>query len=199
MRLNRRLWTTWCLGVFLALVTTNMNPADLPTTRDHTVENATGTATPDVSAEWRRSVIPIGHRVGVAAVAFAPDGTLIASGNVDNLVRLWQAQTGAVLHTFTGHASGVTSVAFSHDGNLIANGSRDNTVRLWEVAAGTTVRTLTGHQRGVPSVSFSPNEKSVASGSEDNTVWVWDVQTGKAIRTLAGLHRDVPTHMFALR
>jgi WD40 repeat protein len=58
--------------------------------------------------------------------------SLILSGNVDNLVRLWHAQTGKLWRALTGHSSGVTWVAFAPDSAVVACGSWDCTVGLWQ-------------------------------------------------------------------
>jgi WD40 repeat protein len=38
----------------------------------------------------------------VTSVAFSPDGTHLLSGSVNNTVKLWDARTGRLLHTFEG-------------------------------------------------------------------------------------------------
>ena len=123
----------------------------------------------------------------VLAVAFSPDGKVLATGEKDGRVRLWNVITGKELLTLRGHSNWVNSVAWSGDSQTLASGSDDNTVKLWNVQTGDCVRTLEGHGNSVLSVAW--NGDTLASGSHDNTVKLWNVQSGECVRTLEG-HSD---------
>jgi WD40 repeat protein len=124
-----------------------------------------------------------GHSAGVNSVAFSPDGKTIATGSLDNTVKLWNLE-GKEIQTLKGHSAGVNSVAFSPDGKTIATGSLDNTVKLWNLE-GKEIQSFKGHSSRVNSVAFSPDGKTIATGSGDNTVKLWNLE-GKEIQTLKG-------------
>jgi WD40 repeat protein/serine/threonine protein kinase len=143
----------------------------------------------------------------INAVAFSPDGALIAAAMTDSTVGIWQIINGEEQHRLSGHADIVTDVEFSPDGALLASSSADTSVRLWDVANGEHLRTLQKHIDYVIKLSFSPDGSRLASASssfgvregdrtiENNTVQIWDVASGENILTIppdgTGFYRDV--------
>ena len=127
-----------------------------------------------------------GHSDAVAAITFSRQGRFLASGGLDNAVRLWNPANGQELELLQGHTGPVYGVAFSPDGFLLASASGDATVRLWEIAKAKTVRTLTGHTGGVYSVAFSPDGSAIATAGKDRTVKLWDASSGQLLRTFTG-------------
>jgi len=77
--------------------------------------------------------IPQAHGGIVVGVRFSRDGRWIASGGTDNVVRLWDAATGAPVETLIGHTSVVNDVAFSPDGRQLASSGWDQTIRVWRL------------------------------------------------------------------
>jgi WD40 repeat protein/LysM repeat protein len=144
----------------------------------------------------------------VRAIAFSPDGALLASGSDANKIQLWRASDGELVHTLEGHTDWVRDVAFSADGTLLASASDDRTVRLWRVSDGTPVRTLEGHSDLVWSVAIAPEGDLMASGScaEKEEEWrcirgelfLWQVSDGTFLGRLEGHTRNVNALAFVL-
>jgi WD40 repeat protein len=70
----------------------------------------------------------------VSSSSFSPNGKILASGDYDGTVRLWNIEggDGSCLVTLSGHHSEhVYSLVFSPDGETLASGSKEGIVRLW--------------------------------------------------------------------
>jgi WD40 repeat protein len=119
-----------------------------------------------------------GHTAEVLTVAFSPDGKLVASGSVDNTLRLWRVLQGDLLRTMRGHPFPVRILDFSPNGSLLATGSTDGKLRVWRVSDGSLLRTLEGHAGWINSLDFSLDGRLLASSGQDFTVRIWRVSDG---------------------
>ncbi len=147
----------------------------------------TGDPSQDVLVFTGHGGWPTGLRGPVRGVTFSPDGSRIASGGRDRIVRVWDAIDGRELLALKGHSYQVETVEFSPDGQWLASGSDDLSVKIWDAASGEEIHTMVGHSSHVLDVAFSPNGERIASAAlHDRTVNVWDVASGEAVFSLEG-------------
>jgi len=123
------------------------------------------------------------HPAVVWAVAFSPDGRLLATASDDSTARLWEVASGQERARLA-HDERVYGVAFSPDGRLLATGSYNGAARLWEVASGEE-RARLAHDDEVHEVAFSPDGRLLATASVDTTVRLWEVASGQEHARLA--------------
>ncbi len=118
----------------------------------------------------------------VEALAFHPDGRLLAVGGIDHLatsgsdglVAIWDINEH---RRITSRRGGTSAVAFSPDGKRLAVASLGQQVCIWEVDGWHAVD-LIGHLDVVTCLAFRPDGKVLATGSDDRTVRLWDAVTG---------------------
>lgn len=136
--------------------------------------------------------LPVGPLTPVAAVAFSPDGKLLATGAYGR-VTIWDTLAVQPVKQLTNVLGAVNDVRFSPDGKLLAvaggQPSAKGDLRIYNVADWKLLATLAGHDDVVFSIAFHPDGKRLASASFDKTLRIWDLVTHKTLRTLSG-HSD---------
>jgi WD40 repeat protein/DNA-binding winged helix-turn-helix (wHTH) protein len=117
---------------------------------------------------YRRAIGP-----SFIALSFSPDGKLLATGDNQGPVRLWQLNPLRELAILGRHSARVKSVAFSPDGKQIASSGDDHMINLWDVRRRRKVRTIGIHASPVLSIAFSPDGKHLISGEHDGSVRIY--------------------------
>ncbi len=121
------------------------------------------------------------HPNRLAAIAFSPDGGVLAAGFNDGWIRVYSTGNGQMLGVLTGDAR---SLDFSPDGASLAAGLSDGTIRIFQLEAGSHTDLTPRHQDAVTSLSFSRDGTQLFSGSTDCTASLWQVSDRYRIRSL---------------
>jgi WD40 repeat protein len=108
----------------------------------------------------------------VEAMAFSPDGRLIAVATRTQGIQLWTVATGELFCALRGEIRETTALTFSRDGRTLVSGEAGGAVRLWEVATGMQRRTLAGHGMAISGLAVSGDGRLLASASADRSVFL---------------------------
>ncbi len=105
------------------------------------------------------------------ALAFSPDGSLLAAGFSDGWIRMFDTRTGEMLGILEGSAH---SLAFSPGGEWLAAGLADGALRVFNLQAGNRFDLGPGHAGPVTALAFSPDGTQLTSTSQDCTLNHWN-------------------------
>ena len=122
-----------------------------------------------------------GHKESITAVAFSPDGALVATTCGDHVTRIWDARDGRALAVLPGPWF-MRALAFSRDGGYLAASARPGPVCLYELTGWREQRRLIGHKFGVQCLAFHPRLPRFASGADDCAIVVWDANEARPLR-----------------
>ncbi|MEM7475594.1 MAG: LpqB family beta-propeller domain-containing protein [Planctomycetota bacterium] len=126
------------------------------------------------------------YEFGLTSVAWSLDAAVIAVGDRNYNVTVWDALSGE-LRGKARHDSGVvTDVSFSPDGELLLSASSDQSLRLWDTASWNEVRSIEGHGVTIEAAGFSLDGTSIVSAGTDGKIKTWDAREGVELRTFLG-------------
>jgi WD40 repeat protein len=116
-------------------------------------------------------------------LAWSPDGGVLATGDDQGQVRLWDTTTGDEIVRDKGHVKGVRSVAFSLDGSVAASVSgEDQTLRVWGLASGAQLRKFEFNTdaestwyKHAGAIFFAPDGRTIGTYTSDGMARFWDL------------------------
>nr|MBA3726909.1 hypothetical protein [Armatimonadota bacterium] len=116
--------------------------------------------------------------------AFSPDGSLLATGNANGTVSIYDPGRGELSKTIEAFGKTVSCIAFSPDGKLLAAGSEDHSLKLW-TAADWKLSQDVAHKGILFGLAFSRDSKFIATasnaGDRKSAVEIFEAATGKSV------------------
>jgi len=133
----------------------------------------------DVDRQTQLLKVRLGqHRLHAYFWAWHPQGELLAGGNADGLVIVWEVGTGRPVISAQMHISTVRALDWTPDGRRIASVSDDGTLKIWDSVTGDELLSLTDRARPLTAVKWSSDGKQLAAGDEAGRIRVWDASVG---------------------
>jgi WD40 repeat protein len=120
----------------------------------------------------------VAHLDIVQALAFSPDGYLLASSGFQE-VKLWRRPTNVQLFK-SDLAGDVAALAISADRKQLATGA-DKVIKLWDAATGKAAKEISGHDAAVTALAFSPDGTKLFSASANKAIRVWKLPEGESL------------------
>ncbi len=127
------------------------------------------------------------RRIPATAVAWRPGGDLLAFGDENGMVRLFDAAAGTEMTVYRGHGGRVTDLAWTPDGARLASAGGDRRVLIWDAASGREVAVIEGYEAPLAALAWSGDGEALATVGADGEVRIWRSELGTDPRVL-GAH-----------
>jgi WD40 repeat protein/transcriptional regulator with XRE-family HTH domain len=126
----------------------------------------------------------------ICALAFNPEGTLLAQGDDNGMVRVWDVSSQRCLIAVQGHMGPVWTIAWSPDGQTFASGGDGGVVNLWQASSGRRLQSLQDHPVVIWALALSFDGSVLASGGAAGEIRLWDVGSETGAVPLGVLRSD---------
>ncbi|MEQ8187025.1 MAG: hypothetical protein ABRQ39_03545 [Candidatus Eremiobacterota bacterium] len=116
---------------------------------------------------------------------FIKGGTQLFSAGKNQILKLWDVQSGICLKTFKEDCFHLSCIDISSDERKIASADTDRTIKLWDIETAKCTATFSRHSSPVICVRFSPDNKFLISADNDGEVKFWNIADEKCINTIS--------------
>ncbi len=121
---------------------------------------------------------------GILAISFSLDGKLLATGNTQGEITVWQVESGQVFAKHQVHNSDVLSLAFSPDGETLVSSSKDGTLKFWNIQTDNYWSVSSENENEINAVAWHPEGKTLVSGGSSGYIRVCNAIAGELNTTL---------------
>lgn len=124
---------------------------------------------------------------GATALAYSPNGALLAAGDRSGAIVLWDAWSAQNLGRLDGHEAAVSSLDWSPDGTTLLSGGRDGRVITWDAIDAAPLHVMEEHESAVLAVTFAEDGRTFGSISESGTIITWQAPGPEPQRVFANV------------
>jgi WD40 repeat protein len=124
-----------------------------------------------------------GHKAAVSAVAFSPDGKMLASGSLDRTILLWDLATGQPIRTME-LSDQAYSLVFYPDGDALLVGGQSGITSIWSTQTGEELFKQESLPSGQIGVAIAPDQSAYAIASRDAAVAFMDAKAYTWVKAL---------------
>jgi len=125
----------------------------------------------------------------VRAADFSPDGEKILTVYLDSSAKVWNAETGVLLHDIKRRYDYVNNTSFSKDGKKFSLGLAGGDAEVYDVASGKLLVDLKGEANYIYSIVYSPDGKRMLISSNQGSAKLFDAETGGLVAVLSGIKK----------
>ncbi len=127
----------------------------------------------------------------ITALAVQSGGPLTATAGDDHFVRIFNSETGELVHRLASHTGWVRAVAFSPDGSLLASGGNDRRLLLWRPTNGQLLQEIAAHRGAVTAIAFDPRGGKVAAAGFEDKLRIYDTTTARLVHEVDCPCKDI--------
>lgn len=137
----------------------------------------------------------------VTALAFSPDGKLLATGSGESSrageLKIWSVENAKLVKEISDpHSDTIMGLEFSPDGKFLATASTDRLAKIFDVSTSQLVHLYEGHSHHVLDVTWKADGKVLASCGADGVIKLWDTETGEQKETIEGYEKEITSLSF---
>lgn len=130
-------------------------------------------------------LVKTAHDNYISTASFSPNGKIIVTTAEESTIKIWDAETGKLLHTLNGHKGIVNSAAFNTNGTMIVSTSNDYTIKIWDIEKEQAIHSFNNEVDPFsPYIQttfayFSPDDQHIIS-----TNGIWDINSEIKLQTI---------------
>ncbi|MBI3158808.1 MAG: TIR domain-containing protein [Chloroflexi bacterium] len=130
-------------------------------------------------------------------MAASPDGALLAVGDANGFVEVWNLDAQEYVTNVFAHTGGVSRLAFTPDGQALVSAGADGRILFWDTVAYQPSEAAQQHGAPALGLALSPDGRWMATGAQNGELFLWDLRTRKVVSALSDHANEVNVLAFA--